>query len=114
MSELQVRAQLTIHDGKLNEFKEWAHECMSVVRQKDTETQQYDWFLNANKTVCIVREQYPSSEALMAHLGNLGGLMGKMMELSDLKLEVFGDPSPELAAATAGLDVTVYTFVQGL
>jgi len=114
MSELQIRAHFTIHDGSFEEFKTWAHDCMAVVRAKDTDTLQYDWFLNADRTECVVTERYNSSEAVLAHFDNLSDLLGTMTELADLKLEVYGSPSEELAAATAGLDVKVYKFVQGL
>ena len=48
MSALQVTARLTIHEGKLDEFKEVAARCMQSVREKDSGTLQYDWFLNAH------------------------------------------------------------------
>lgn len=38
MNELQVTAMLTIHEGKLDEFKHIAEKCMDSVRTKDTGT----------------------------------------------------------------------------
>ncbi len=35
MSELQVTVRLTIHDGKLSEFKEVAAQLMQSVREND-------------------------------------------------------------------------------
>jgi hypothetical protein len=43
MNELQSIARLTIHHGKLEEFKRLAAKCMESVRTKDTGTLQYDW-----------------------------------------------------------------------
>ncbi len=49
MSELQVTVRLTIHGGKLSEFKEVAAQLMQSVRENDSGTLQYDWFFNADQ-----------------------------------------------------------------
>ena len=112
MSELQVTARFAIHDGQLDAFKSLAEACMASVREKDTDTLQYDWFLDPDGTKCVVRERYASSEAVLAHIGNLGELLGQLMGTADMSLEVFGDPSPELAEASAGLSPKVYGLFQ--
>ncbi len=109
MSELQVTARLTIHDGKLGEFKAVAAGCMASVREKDSGTQQYDWFFNEEQTECVVRETYASSDALLEHIANLGDLMGQLLGTADLILEVYGEPSAELVEASAGLAPKVYS-----
>jgi hypothetical protein len=38
MNNLQVTARFTIHDGKLEEFKNLAEECLSIVKEKDKDT----------------------------------------------------------------------------
>lgn len=42
MDPIQLAARATIHEGKLEEFKAQAAECMRVVREKDSGTLQYD------------------------------------------------------------------------
>ena len=80
MKNLQVTARFKIHDGKLEEFKKLAAECLSVTIEKDQNTLQYDWFFNKDQTECVLREKYTDSNALLAHLGNLGDLFGEILE----------------------------------
>src|SRR5882762_10871401 len=49
MSEIQGIARLQIHDGKLEEFKRVASQCMQVVRTKDTGTLQYELYFNEDQ-----------------------------------------------------------------
>ncbi len=112
MSALQVTVRLQIHQGKLAEFKEVAARCMQSVREKDTGTLQYDWFLSDDESVCVVREAYRDSDAVFEHIGNLGDAMGELLAVSDMELEVFGSPSPELVEATADLAPRVYSAFQ--
>ena len=114
MKKIQVTARLKIHEGKFEEFKEWAKECMTSTKSKDTGTLQYDWFLNTDQTECIARESYSDSNAVLEHVGNLGEIFGRVSEIGDLSLEVYGNPSEELIAATAEMDIVTYSFYQGL
>ena len=81
---------------------------MKNVEEKDTGTLQYDWFLNADQTECVVRERYQDSSALLDHIGNLGDLMGALLSVSDLSVEVYGSPSEQLLNATEGMDIKIY------
>ena len=114
MNEIQVTARLTIHEGKLDDFKAVAAACLQSVREKDTGTLQYDWFFNEDQTVCEVRERYRDSEAVLEHIGNLGETFGVLLGVSDMSLKVYGTPSPALLKASEGLDMTVYSYFDGL
>jgi quinol monooxygenase YgiN len=114
MSELQVTARLTIHEGKLDEFRDVAAKCMQSVREKDSGTLQYDWFFNEDHTECVVREKYRDSAAVMEHMGNLGEVLGSLMGVCSMDLEVYGSPSAELAEAAAALAPKVYHHFQSI
>ena len=75
---------------------------------------QYDWFFSPDNSVCIVRETYTDSNAVLAHMGNVGELLGQLLGMSDFELEIFGNPSEELLKAGAPLNPKVYSFYQGL
>ena len=109
MTELQIIARFSIHDGKLTEFKALAAKCVTSVREKDTGTLQYDWFFSADETECVVTEKYRDSAAIFEHIGNLGDLLGALAGTADMKLECFGNPSDELVAATAPMGVKIYS-----
>ena len=114
MNQLQVTARLKIHEGKLDEFKQLAAQCLMTVKEMDQDTLQYDWFFNKEQTECVVRERYTDSNAIFAHLANLGELFGKILAVSDFSVEVFGEPSQELINATKNLNPKIYSFYQGL
>jgi quinol monooxygenase YgiN len=113
-SELLVNARLKIHPGKLQEFKAAAQLCLKSVREKDKGTLQYDWFLNDDETECFVFERYNDSQSLMDHMANLGDTMGALLSCGEFSAEVFGTPSKELLAATAGMDIKIYHYFQRL
>jgi hypothetical protein len=71
-------------------------------------TLHYDWFFTEDETRCVVREIYADSDAMLAHLGNVGDLLGRLVELGGgLEPEGFGSPSAELADAIAPFNPTV-------
>ncbi len=114
MSNLQITARFQIHSGKLAGFKKIAEECHSIVKAKDKDTLQYDWYFDESQKECVLRETYPDSDALLSHLGNIGDLFGKIVSLGDFSAEVYGHPSEELLRATKGLNLKIYSFYQGL
>ena len=114
MSEIQATAHLTIHEGKLDAFKAAVEQCVAIVKEKDTGTLQYDWFLNADETVCVVREHYTSSEAVLEHMGNLGEALPALLGVCDLSLEIYGSPSDTLLQALEGMGINYYSYLAGL
>ena len=112
MSALQVTARLSIHEGKLDEFRDAAARCMQSVREKDSGTLQYDWFFNADHTECVVRETYQDSQAVFEHMGNLGEALEALLGVCDMDLEVFGSPSAELVEATTNMAARIYSEFQ--
>ena len=114
MNQIQVTARLQIHPGKLEAFKETAAAALQIVREKDTGTTQYDWFLNSDQTVCIARETYADSQAVLMHMANLGGQLQELASTCDADFEFCGTLSPELMAAVKNLPHKVYQPFQGL
>ena len=113
LDHIQVTARFSIHSGKHDEFIELADECIRIVEEQDTGTLQYDWFFNDAGDECIVRETYSDSDAVLEHISHVGEQLGELLEISDLDLKVFGDPSAELVEASAGLSPHVYGFYNG-
>jgi hypothetical protein len=82
---------------------------MKSVLEKDTGTLQYDWFMNAGRTECVVIESYRDSAGLLEHVANLGETMSDLTDVCDMQLEMFGTPSDELVSATAEMGVKIYS-----
>ena len=114
MQEIQITARFRIHAGRLDDFHSLARECMDVVREHDTGTLQYDWFLHPDGTECVLRERYRDSDAVMEHMGNLGDRLGRFFEFCDVDIEVYGSPSDVLVQAAAALRPRVYPLFQGI
>ena len=112
MEKIQIGAICRIHEDKLDEFKAVVEQLAAAAREKDTGTLQYDWFLSQDKTVCMVRETFTDSTAVLQHNANMGHLLRTLRGLADVSVEIFGDPSLELTAAIR--PVAVYEYFQGL
>jgi quinol monooxygenase YgiN len=114
MNNIQASAILKIHDGKLKEFKEVANQCIESIKASEPGTTQFDLFFNADETECVIKEDYRDSAAMFIHLGNLGALLGRMLQISDMTLEIYGNPSEELRARIAAANPKIYSFYRGL
>lgn len=109
MDKIHVVAYLTIQDGKQEQFKALAAEAVDVVRAQDSGTETYDWYFNADETECVVRETYASSEAVLEHISHVGPLLEKLVEIAEIRLELFGRPSEELAKVGEAFGQVIYT-----
>lgn len=68
----------------------------------------YDWFSDQDESAFFVRERYASSDALLAHAQASAETVGRLAELAGgLKVEIFGDPTPEVIEAMAAIGPTV-------
>jgi len=114
MEKIQVSAVFpNIAPGDLAEFKQVAAAALELT-VPEPGTLHYDWFFSEDESKCEVREIYANSDAMLAHLGNVGELLGRLIELGGgLVPEGFGSPSPQLAEAIAPFNPTMYTHFQG-
>ena len=109
MSELQGIARFKFHEGKLEDFKRLAAQCMEIVRTEDTGTLQYDIYFSDDQSECIVLERYRDSEALIEHAAHLGDLNAAILATGSVSGALLGEPSAELKAMLAGGEVRLFT-----
>lgn len=114
MNELQVTARMKIAAGQFDKFKTLAAACMEVAREIDSGTLQYDWFVNADQTECVVRETYRDSAAALEHVANLGETTRAGLAEIGMSLEFYGDVSDDLIEATQSADATFYNHYQSI
>jgi quinol monooxygenase YgiN len=115
MNRIQVSAKFAnVSSSNLAEFKKVAANALEIARSEPG-VLQYDWFFDDTQTVCVVRETYQDSEALLAHITNMGESLSTLSELGGgCELEMFGDPSPLLLDVTAALPRSVFrSYLQG-
>ena len=115
MDKINLVAKFAIQEGKKAEFKSIAEQCIKAVKKNELgiTCSQYNWFFNANENECHVLETYANSDAVMIHMGNVGELLGKLLQISSLQGNIYGDLSEELQSAFNGLDVKKYSFFGG-
>jgi hypothetical protein len=113
-NEVQYTLEWTIKSGKLQTFKDLSKQITQNVLDNEPEMKGYQWYFNDAETKCYTAEWHTSSESLMAHLKNVGDVLPKLLELSDItRFEVFGNPNEEALAAVKGLGGQVYGFSHG-
>ena len=116
----EVTARLKIREGELDGFKQQAAEIMREVREKDTKTLRYDWFISDDGTQCEVREGYVDADAVLEHAQHIGEARAKLFRdfAYGHDMTLYGEPSPALAAAfeamAGAVTYTKYSFFQGL
>ena len=106
MIELMGIARFRFHEGRAEEFKRLAAQAMEIVKAKDPGTLQYDVYLNADESECVVIERYTDSDALIAHADNMAELFEPILAtVTVVHGEVLGDASAELRAKLAESEV---------
>jgi quinol monooxygenase YgiN len=100
MARVAYLFELTIKDGKLEEFKKQAAGYTDAVRDGEPGTLEYQWWLSEDGTRCLLKEAYDSSESLLKHLENVGPSLPDLMAIAPItRSEVFGELSPEARTA---------------
>ena len=92
-NEIHGTDRIVINDGKLEEYKRLAAQCVEIVRTKDTGTLEYDLFLNADGTEVFVHERFRDSAAGLEHMANISVMMKPLSEICTITGEVCG-PHP--------------------
>ena len=116
VSELQGIARFKFHEGKLEDFKRLAAQCMEIVRTKDTGTLQYDIYFSDDQSQCIVLERYRDFEALSEHAAHLGDLNEAILATGYVSGSgaLLGEPSAELRAKMANGEVRLFTLYESM
>ncbi|MFL5303927.1 MAG: putative quinol monooxygenase [Polyangia bacterium] len=109
MIEVTAIAKIKIHPGKLDDFKRLAALCVRSVKTKDSGTLQYDYFINDDRTECVVFERYRDFAAMREHLANIGDeIMQALLAICSMSGDIFAIPTPELRRMVEGLDIRLY------
>jgi hypothetical protein len=75
---------------------------------------QYDIYLNADQSECIVHERYRDSDALIEHAAHLGDLNAAILATAFVSGVLLGEPSAELNAKLADSEVRLFTAYQSM
>ena len=111
---VSIHPYFKVHAGKMEEFKA---ALGAFVERTATESKNlyYDFTVSGDIVYC--REAYVGADGLLAHLENVGALLGPLLKLADVqRVEVHG-PAAELEklkAPLAGLKPQWFTYLFGV
>lgn len=91
----------TVQDGKMDEFKSLGEQMVAKTQTED-EVLFYGFSFNGDKAFC--REGYTSGEGVLAHLKNVGELLGQALAIASLDTFEIHGPEAELAKLRAPLE----------
>jgi quinol monooxygenase YgiN len=114
MEQIHLTACFKIQAGKKESFKDIAAQCVEAVRKNEEGALRYQWFYAADQTECKVLETYRDTEAVFAHMQNVGPLLQKLLEISTVSGEVYGHITEPLRKGFEGLDISYYEYETGL
>ena len=115
-NNIHFRAEVTIEEGKKEEYKKLIQDMSRVVEANEPDTINYRFYLNKSETECIVWETYANSEAVLAHINGVASqtILPKVRSVSRIsRLDVYGNPSEELQKALQVLVHRFTTYLQG-
>jgi quinol monooxygenase YgiN len=99
-NQIHFRAEFTIEEAKIEEYKKLVQEMSRVVEANEPDTINYQFYLNRDdETKCIVHETYANSEAVFAHINGVASqtILPKVFNVSRIsRFEVYGNPSEKL------------------
>jgi quinol monooxygenase YgiN len=114
-NHIRATAEVSIPEGKINEFKKLAAEIIDRVEATEPNTLSYEYFLSNDESKCYVVQLYKDSKAVMAHLANIGDLAGPFHAVAPLTgLRIFGSPSDELRQALEPVGARIFEHWNGV
>lgn len=94
-NQIHFRAEFTIEEGKIEEYKKLVQDMSRVVEANEPDTINYQFYLNRDETKCIVNEIYANSEAVYAHITSVASqtILPKIFNVSRIsRFDVYGNP----------------------
>ena len=114
--QIHFRAEFTIEEGKIEEYKKLVQDMSRVVEANEPDTINYEFYLNRSETKCIVHETYTNSEAALAHNTGIASqtILPKIFSVSRIsKFDVYGNPNEELQKVLASIGAQTYNLFAG-
>lgn len=109
-----IAPYFTVHDGQLPAFRDL---CERFIEKTGTESGCLYYGFAINGDVVHCREAYDDAAALLAHVDNVGALIGEALEISEMtRLEVHGpeDELQKLREPLADLNPQYFTLEYGI
>ena len=93
-SRIVTDFQLSIKEGKLEDFKAFINLMIEVTDINEPDTLVYEWYINEDGSECHLIENFKGSEAFMAHLENVSHMFDTLFQfLTMTRAKIYGRPS---------------------
>lgn len=115
-SQIHFRAEFAIEHGKIDEYKQLIQEMSRVVEANEPDTIEYQFYLNREKSRCIVHETYANSDAVLAHNAGVASqtILPSILSISRIsRFDVYGNPSKELLKVLTNFSPQFYNLFAG-
>jgi quinol monooxygenase YgiN len=112
--QIQVLVELTISEGKVDEFKTQMPAIIERVKKNEPDMIGYQWYLSDDQTKCYVIEWLKNSQAWLIHLSNVEQIVPALFAIAPItRLEVFGDISKDVEDAFRPFGAVIYKHLSG-
>lgn len=108
---VHFRAEFTISEGKIKEYKKLIKEMSKLVEANEPDTINYQFYFVKSETMCTVCETYMNSEAVFFHINGVASqtVLPKIHDISRItKFEVHGTTTKKLQKAMERLNPQIY------
>jgi quinol monooxygenase YgiN len=115
-NQIHFRAEFTIEEGKIEEYKKLVQDMSRVAEANEPGTLNYQFYLNRAETKCIVHETYRNSEAVFAHITGLASqtILPKIFNVARIsRFDVYGNPGEELQKVLTSFNPQTYNLFAG-
>src|SRR5919197_6556792 len=115
-NQVHFRAEFSIEEGKIEEYKKLVHEMSRMVEANEPDTMNYQFYLNRDETKCMVHETYTNSEAVLAHNNGVASqtILPKIFSVAKIsRFDVYGNPSEELQKVLTSFGAQTYNLFAG-
>jgi quinol monooxygenase YgiN len=114
-SSIVTDFQLSIKEGKLEDFKTFINHMIEVTDINEPDTLVYEWYINENGSECHLIEHFKSSEAFMTHLANVSHMFDTLFQFSTMtRAKIYGRPSDELKQSLDPLGAEYFDNFNGI
>lgn len=112
--QVQYLVEFTIAEGKAEEFKSLIHSLIEKVKKNEPGVDSYQLFYNSGENKSYMLERFRNSEAVMAHLANIGNKLPEILELAPItRFEIFGNISEEVKEALKSVGADRFGYLDG-
>jgi quinol monooxygenase YgiN len=107
--------EMSINPGQMPNVQPLLDEMVAATKADEPGALHYEYYMNADRTLCTVIERYTDNAAIMVHLGNFGAKFAErfLAAFTPVRFTVYGPADATVRAALAGFGATHQDMIAG-